>query len=79
MKTKVQRWGNSLALRIPKPFAIEAELDDGEVVNISLEDGKIIIEKPASSYSLEGLLDRVTPENIHAEIDLGDPMGNEVW
>ena len=79
MKTKVQRWGNSLALRIPKPFAIEAGLDDGESVNISLEDGKIIIEKPTSSYSLEELLDGVTSENIHAEIDLGNPMGNEVW
>ncbi len=79
MKTKVRRWGNSLALRIPKPFAIEADLDDGEVVNISLEDGKIIIEKPTSSYSLEGLLDGVTSENTHAEIDLGNPMGNEVW
>ncbi len=79
MKTKVQRWGNSLAVRIPKPFAIEADLDDGESVDISIEDGKIIIEKPASSYSLERLLDGVTSENIHAEIDPGDPMWNEVW
>jgi len=79
LKTKVQRWGNSLAVRIPKPFAIEADLDDGESVDISIEDGKIIIEKPASSYSLERLLDGVTSENIHAEIDPGDPMGNEVW
>jgi antitoxin MazE len=79
MKTKVQRWGNSLALRIPRPFAIEADLDDGASVNISLEEGKIIIEKPASGYLLEALLDGVTSENIHAEIDLGDSVGNEVW
>lgn len=79
MKTKVQRWGNSLAVRIPKPFAIEADIADGESVDISIEDGKIIIEKPASSYSLERLLDGVTSENIHAEIDPGDPMWNEVW
>ena len=79
MKTKVQRWGNSLALRIPKPFAIEANLDEGESVNLSLDDGKIIIERSASGYSLEGLLGGVTPDNIHAEIDFGDSLGDEVW
>ncbi|TET32504.1 MAG: AbrB/MazE/SpoVT family DNA-binding domain-containing protein [Anaerolineales bacterium] len=79
MKTKVQRWGNSLALRIPKPFAIETDLIEGASVDISLENGKIIVEKSTSGQMLEDLLIRITPDNIHAEIDYGDPIGNEVW
>jgi len=79
MKTKVQRWGNSLALRIPKPFAIETGLIEGASVDISLENGKIIIEKSAVGQALEDLLIGITPDNIHAEIDYGDPIGKEVW
>lgn len=79
MKTKVQRWGNSLALRIPKPFALEANIDDGESVDLSLVDGKIIIQRSSTDYALDELLAGITSENIHAEIDFGDPLGNEIW
>ena len=79
MKTKVQRWGNSLALRIPKPFALEANLDDGESVDLSLVDGTIVIQRSSTDYALDELLAGITSENIHAEVDSGVPLGNEIW
>ena len=79
MKTKVQRWGNSLALRIPKPFALEANLDDGESVDLSLVDGTIVIQRSSTDYALDELLAGITSENIHAKVDSGVPLGNEIW
>jgi len=80
MLTKVQKWGNSLALRIPKAFALDAQLENDSVVEVSLIDGQIII-KPVSMpvWSLEQLLAGITSQNIHHEIDTGDAVGNEVW
>ena len=77
MLTKVQRWGNSLALRIPKAFALDAELEDGLFVEISFIDGQIII-KPiiAPSWSLEELLAGIYKSNIHHEVDTGFAVGN---
>ena len=80
MLTKVQRWGNSLALRIPKAFALDAQLENDSFVEISFVDGQIII-KPISapSWSLEELLAGINKKNIHHEVDTGFAMGNEVW
>lgn len=80
MKTKVQRWGNSLALRIPKPFAEEAGLEQHSEVDISIVDGALVVTPcPEPSWSLEELLEKVTDENIHGEIDTGSPVGREIW
>jgi len=80
MFTKVQRWGNSLALRIPKAFALDAQLESDTVVEVSLVDGQIIIKPIAApNWSLEQLLSAVTSDNIHHETDSGDAVGNEVW
>jgi len=80
MKSKVQMWGNSLALRIPKPFAAEVGLEKNTPVDLSMVDGKLIITKSKTSYpKLEDLLSEITPENIHREIDVGGPVGNEAW
>jgi antitoxin MazE len=80
MFTKVQKWGNSLALRIPKAFALDAQLKNDSVVEVSLVDGQIII-KPVSTHALllEQLLSGVTKNNLHHEIDTGDAVGNEGW
>ncbi len=80
MRTKVQKWGNSLALRIPKTFALDAQLENDSVVEISLVDGQIVI-KPVSTpaWTLEQLLAGVTSGNLHHETDSGDAEGNEVW
>ncbi len=80
MFTKVQKWGNSLALRIPKAFAIDAQLKNDSVVEVSLVDGQIVIRPVASqAWSLERLLSGVTTNNLHHETDTGDAVGKEVW
>ncbi|MEA2325049.1 MAG: antitoxin MazE [Thermoanaerobaculia bacterium] len=80
MKARIQKWGNSLALRIPKPFAEESNLREDSPVEISVRSGKLVvvaIEEP--QLSLEELVAKITPENRHAEINTGTPVGNEVW
>ena len=80
MLTKVQRWGNSLALRIPRAFALDAQLENDSVVEISLVDGQIIV-KPVSAppWTLEELLAGINKNNLHHEVDTGFAVGNEVW
>ena len=79
MLTKVQKWGNSLALRIPKSFAADAHLENESVVEVSLVDGHLVIKRIAPEWTLEQLLAGVTKQNIHTEIETGDPIGKEVW
>jgi antitoxin MazE len=78
MKTRVQKWGNSLAVRIPKTFADESGLTTDSPVEITLADGQVIIT-PLAHPTLEDLLAQITNDNIHTEIDTGDPIGAEVW
>jgi antitoxin MazE len=80
MLTKVQKWGNSLALRIPKAFALDAQLENDSIVEISIVDGQIVI-KPveAQSWSLEELLSGINKTNIHHEVETGSAVGNEAW
>jgi antitoxin MazE len=80
MRVRVQKWGNSLALRIPKSFATETALDSGAEVDLSLEDGRLVITPLREPrYSLSDLLAKITPENLHSEIDVGDSQGAEAW
>ena len=80
MKVQIQKWGNSLALRIPKAFAVESNVTGGSTVEVSMENGNIVV-KPIREpmYTLEELVERITDENRHEEIDWGRPVGNEVW
>ena len=79
MRVQIQKWGNSLALRIPKSFAVESKIEQGSTVEISLESGKIIVLPVARpEFSLAELLAQVTTENLHGEIDTGHPVGREV-
>jgi antitoxin MazE len=80
MKTRVQKWGNSLALRIPKSFAAEVGLDPDSSVEMSLRDGKLVVmpaDKP--KFTLKQLLAKVTEENLHDEVDTGPAVGGEMW
>lgn len=80
MRTRVRRWGNSLALRIPKSFAAETLLEPDSEVQLSLVEGKLVITPIGDTeLSLESLLSSITEDNRHAEIDTGAPSGNEVW
>lgn len=80
MKTRVQKWGNSLALRIPKSFADEVGLQRETSVEVSLADGKLVITPLAKpKQTLKQLLAKITKENLHQEIDTGSAAGNETW
>lgn len=80
MDTRVKKWGNSLALRIPRPLAAEVGLEEDSSVSLQLVEGTLVIQpvkKP--EYSLEEMLARVTPENLHREVETGPAVGAEVW
>jgi len=80
METRVQRWGNSLAIRIPRSYAVDSHLEENMTVEITQEDDRLIITpRRASRWSLEELLADVTPENIHHEVDTGPAVGQEEW
>ena len=80
MKTRVQKWGNSLALRIPKSFAEEVGLEKESSVEVSLDDGRLVITPlTKQKLSLEQLLAKVTEDNLHHEVDTGPAVGNEAW
>jgi len=77
MKVQIQKWRNSLALRIPKSLAIESKVEQGSIVEVSLERGKIVVVPVAEpEFTLEGLLSKVTKCNLHQEIETGDAVGN---
>jgi antitoxin MazE len=80
MLTKVQKWGNSLGLRIPKSFAEEASVEEGSTVDLSVSNGELLIRPVHSkNYELKELLSEVCEENIHSEVSTGDPQGREGW
>lgn len=80
MRMQVQKWGNSLALRIPKSFAVESKIDEGATVDVTLHRGKIIVAPTVEQeFDLKSLLAKVTKRNLHSDISTGEPMGNEAW
>lgn len=80
MRTRVHKWGNSLAVRIPKPFASEAGLEDNSIVEMSLTNRELVVTPVAPpSCTLDELLARVNKKNRHRGIDTGAPVGDEVW
>ena len=79
MKTRVQRCGNSLAVRIPRAVADKARLEDGTLVDVSLIAGAVVVRPISRTPTLDELLEGVTHENIHGEVDWGPPVGKEIW
>jgi antitoxin MazE len=80
METRIKRWGNSLALRIPGPLAKEIDLRENAPVQLVLQDGRlIIVPLREPQYSLDALLARVTRENLHSEVETGTAIGDEAW
>ncbi len=77
----IKKWGNSLALRIPAHFATQLELRENTPVELSLSEGGLYIRPThsKSKYSLCRMLEAITEENIHKEIDTGEPQGAEIW
>ncbi len=80
MQTKVQKWGNSLGLRIPRSLAAEVQVVEGSAVDLVVEDGAVVVRPVrARKYALSELLERVDPRNLHGEIPTGEPVGREIW
>lgn len=80
MQTKIKKWGNSLALRIPKSFALHANLRQDELVDLSIDKERIIITPIGEKeYSLDELLEGVSESNLHGEFETGAPVGKEIW
>ena len=80
MRVQVQKWGNSLALRIPKPFAAEVQVEEGTFVDLSVVKGKLVAT-PATSkkITLSQLLAKVSRANLHGEVGTGPSVGREAW
>ncbi len=81
MLVKVQKWGNSLAVRIPKAFAGEINITENSSVNLTLIDGSINLKPTENNYEyrLDDLIEQVNESNLHSEYDSGKPEGKEIW
>jgi antitoxin MazE len=80
MQTKIQKWGNSLGLRIPKSFAEQVGVEAGSDVDLSVEDGELVVRPRRSPrYQLKELLQAVAAKNVHEEIETGTCVGREAW
>ncbi|MGC8644420.1 MAG: AbrB/MazE/SpoVT family DNA-binding domain-containing protein [Isosphaeraceae bacterium] len=79
MNTRIAKWGNSLAVRIPGAFAKDLNLKEGTALDVSLVEGGILLRPSPKEYTLEELVSRITPENTHEETDWGQALGREAW
>ena len=80
MHTKIQKWGNSLGLRIPRSFAAEAQVEAGVTVDLSVENGRLLVRPlRVRRYSLNLLLRKVSRRNLHGEVATGSTVGREAW
>ena len=79
METKIQKWGNSLGVRIPRSFAAEARVEAGSSVDISVEHGSLRIRALSRRHSLRDLLKKITTRNLHGEVGTGARVGQEAW
>ncbi len=80
MKTTAQKWGNSLAIRVPKSVAVQVGLKAQDDLEIAVQDGNVVLKPHLRRvYRLEDLVKRITSKNLHSEIDTGSPIGREIW
>jgi antitoxin MazE len=80
MKTTAQKWGNSLAIRVPKSVAVQVGLKAQDNLEIEVQDGNVVLKPHLRRvYRLEDLVKQITPKNVHREIDTGTPVGREIW
>jgi antitoxin MazE len=79
MVTTVQRWGNSLAIRIPKPFALETDLRENSEVDITLDGDRIVVSPARKDWRLAELVKQIKPGNLHREVRWGPKAGREAW
>ena len=79
MKTTVQKWGNSLAIRVPKSIALRVGLKAHDDLEIEVQDGNVVLKPHLRRvYRLEDLVKQINQKNMHDEIDTGTPVGREI-
>ncbi len=79
MTATVQKWGNSLALRLPKAIAQDLEVNEGDPVELKVRGDALEVRPARKEYRLSELLAKVEKGNLHSETDWGGPTGKEVW
>ena len=79
MVSQVAKWGNSLGIRIPAPIAKQAHLEEGTNITFTVVENSLVIRPKRNKYTLDELLEGMTQDNVHSEIDLGSAVGNEIW
>ena len=79
MKTKIKKWGNSLALRIPKALAEDSHLYIGSTVDVSVQNDSLVVKSIDEKYTLENLVSKISKENVHNEVETYKSMGKEIW
>ena len=79
MRTAIAKWGNSLALRLPRTLAADARLYEGTPVELRVEGDKLVVRPARPKYRLCDLLAQMKPEHKHGEVDWGKPSGEEEW
>jgi len=79
VNVKLSRWGNSLAIRIPSTIAKEASLREGNALSIEYEEGSLRLTLVEDAPSLDDLVSQINADNVHGEVDFGNPVGREAW
>ena len=79
MQTAVTKWGNSLAVRLPRNLASDAGLSHGTPIDLRIQGESLVITRTRKRYKLQDLLEQMKPEHRHKETDWGEPVGEEVW
>ena len=80
MQTRIQKWGNSLGLRIPRSFAAEAQVEEGATVDLSVKNGRLLVRPlRVRKYALKVLLRKVSRRDLHGEVATGRVVGREAW
>ncbi len=76
-RSHIAKWGTSLAVRIPKPIAEQWGVHEGSAIEIVSHGDQVVMRK--RTYNLADMLDQVTEDNLHPELDTGPAQGNEAW
>lgn len=79
MQLAIAKWGNSLALRLPRHVAHDANLTEGVAVELTVKDGTVVVTPVRKKYKLDDLIAAMNVENAHSEVDWGEAEGDEVW
>ena len=78
MTVPLKKWGNSLALRIPKDIATTLSIEYNSLIELTIVDGMLVL-KPQKKTRLESLVSQINSDNLHHEISTGGSVGNEEW